>query len=81
MLYEVITLLVLSAFVLMPRAETGTPQEVRIGLLAKRGSKIDVQLWEPTADYLTAQLPGYHFHMVPLDFNQIHEAVLNERIA
>ncbi|MBV5329528.1 MAG: hypothetical protein JZU65_18195, partial [Chlorobium sp.] len=38
-----------------------TLQEVRIGLLAKRGSAIDVQLWTATADYLTARLPGHRF--------------------
>jgi len=57
-----------------------SPQEIQIGLLAKRGSKIDLQLWSPTADYLTAKLPGYHFHIVPLDFTEIHNAVQKANI-
>jgi len=57
-----------------------TLQEVRIGLLAKRGSEIDVQLWAPTADYLTARLPGHRFQIVPLDFTEIHHAVREARI-
>jgi putative nucleotidyltransferase with HDIG domain len=74
-------LLALVALLLIPGTHADSTPEVRIGLLAKRGSEIDVQLWTPTADYLTARLPGYRFHMVPLDFNQIHEAVRDERIA
>lgn len=50
-------------------------QEVRIGLLAKRGTEIDVQLWTATADYLTARLPNRRFQIVPLDFKEIHQAV------
>jgi len=49
--------------------------EVRIGLLAKRGSAIDVQLWTATAEYLTAKLPAHRFQIVPLDFTEIHGAV------
>ncbi|MBM9538320.1 PhnD/SsuA/transferrin family substrate-binding protein [Desulfobulbus alkaliphilus] len=57
-----------------------TLQDNRIGLLAKRGSEIDVQLWTATADYLTARLPGHRFHIVPLDFTEVHDAVREGRI-
>ena len=67
-------LLLMAAALCMGR-EALALQEVRIGLLAKRGSAIDVQLWTATADYLTAKLPGHRFHIVPLDFTEIHEAV------
>ncbi|WP_448871009.1 HD domain-containing phosphohydrolase [Desulfobulbus propionicus] len=76
-----VCLLALLVFAPLPGISAAPPQEVRIGILAKRGSEVDVQLWTPTADYLTAHVPGYRFHMVPLDFNQIHEAVHNDRIA
>jgi putative nucleotidyltransferase with HDIG domain len=66
----------------LPHGSAKDPrQEVRIGLLAKRGSEIDVQLWTPTADYLSARIPGHHFRIEPLDFSQIHEAVGNDRVA
>ena len=68
-------LLFLVVFVLAPAAHVRPAQEVHIGLLAKRGSAIDVQLWTATADYLTAHLPGNQFHIVPLDFTEIHDAV------
>jgi putative nucleotidyltransferase with HDIG domain len=54
--------------------------EVRIGLLAKRGSAIDVKLWTATADYLTTHLPEYRFRIVPLDFTEIHDAVGEAKI-
>nr|WP_321465712.1 HD domain-containing phosphohydrolase [uncultured Desulfobulbus sp.] len=73
--------LVLVSFFSVAKDSTHSPAKVSIGILAKRGSAIDVQLWSPTADYLTAQLPGYQFHIVPLDFGQIHEAVHDGRIS
>ena len=56
------------------------PQDVRIGVLAKRGPEFALQKWSATADYLSAALPGYHFHIVPLDFIEIHTAVRETRI-
>lgn len=70
-----IFLLFLVIFVLATETHPQPAQEVRIGLLAKRGSAIDVQLWTATADYLSNHLPGYQFHIVPLDFTEIHDAV------
>ncbi len=55
-------------------------QEVKIGVLAKRGPEIALQKWSPTADYLTHALPGLRFHIVPLDFTEIHTAVQESRI-
>lgn len=73
-------LLFLLVFVLVADTHSKIPQEIQIGLLAKRGSAIDVQLWTATADYLTARLPGYHFHIIPLDFTEIHDAVRQANI-
>ena len=52
-----------------------TNPPVRIGILAKRGCVLCLQKWTATADYLTAQLPGYSFEIVPLDFSEIKAAV------
>ncbi len=70
-----IFLLVLRVLFLAADGYSDVPRVVRIGLLAKRGSEIDVQLWTPTAEYLTARLPGHHFQIVPLDFTEIDDAV------
>ncbi len=53
---------------------------VKIGALAKRGKEQILQKWGPTADYLTASIPGRSFEIVPLDFTEIHEAVKEGRI-
>lgn len=76
-------LLVLTASALTLSASIGWTKdvtEVRIGLLAKRGSTTDLPLWQPTADYLTNHLPGYRFLVVALDFTQIHDSVRDGRI-
>jgi len=50
-------------------------QEVRIGVLAKRGPEIALKKWSATADYLSQALPGYRFQIAALDFTEIHAAV------
>ncbi|NOQ46103.1 MAG: PhnD/SsuA/transferrin family substrate-binding protein, partial [Desulfobulbaceae bacterium] len=55
-------------------------QEVKIGVLAKRGPELALQKWSATADYLTSALTGYHFDIVPLGFTEIHTAVREARI-
>ena len=53
---------------------------VGIGVLAKRGSEQAVTMWTPTAAYLSSHIPGYAFAVVPLDFNEIEQAVREERV-
>jgi len=53
---------------------------VYIGVLAKRGPQRALQQWEPTAVYLTEQIPGYSFSIVPLDFKEINQAVEKRRV-
>lgn len=51
-------------------------KEVRIALKANRGSAISVNQWQPTANYLSRQLPGYHFVIVPFEINStLNQAV------
>lgn len=54
--------------------------EVRIGVLALRGTEHALQNWTATADYLERKLPGQHFRIVPLGFDQIHLAVRQRSI-
>jgi len=53
-----VLLLFLLVCFLVGATRAQTARDVRIGLLAKRGSEIDVKLWTATADYLTARLPA-----------------------
>ncbi len=48
---------------------------VRIGILAKRGDVATIQRWQPTADYLSREIPDHHFTVVPIDFVDIDGAV------
>lgn len=73
-------LLLLALAGLQSGAHGQPPREVKIGILAKRGSAVDVGIWSATADYLSATLDGYRFDVVPLDFTQIHAAVAEHRI-
>ena len=48
---------------------------MRIGVLAKRGDERSITQWGPTADYLSQEIPGYRFTVVPLDFEEIGSVV------
>lgn len=50
-------------------------EQVKIGVLAKRGADYTLKKWSNTADYLTQMVGGYHFSIVPLGFSEIHSAV------
>lgn len=56
-----------------------TNKVFRIGVLARRGISRTLQLWQPTADYLSNQL-GYTFTITPLDFKQINPSVANGEV-
>ena len=44
----------------------------KIGVLAKRGAIKCMKGWKATADYLTEQIPGKSFVIIPLDFTEIY---------
>ena len=48
---------------------------VRIGVLAKRGPQRCLEKWGPTADFLTGEISGCSFTIVPLGFDEIHTTV------
>lgn len=56
-------------------ASSSEERPVKIGVLAYRGLAKSLEMWTPTADYLTAKLPPYHFTIVPLSFDDINNAV------
>lgn len=55
-------------------------QEIKIGVLAKRGPEHTLKKWSATAYYLNTALPGYRFEIIPLGFTDIHSAVQQEQI-
>lgn len=49
--------------------------QVRIGILGHRGDARAVAAYQPTADYLSAAVPGYQFSVVPYDLADLETAV------
>ncbi len=50
-------------------------QSVRIGVLAKRGAERCLEKWNPTAEYLSHQIPDYDFKIVHLGYGEIYPAI------
>ena len=48
---------------------------IKIGVLAKRGAELCMEMWGPTAKYLTSEIPENSFEIVPLNFEQVVRAV------
>ena len=73
--------LVLSLLLLGLISGNGEAAEtIRIGVLAKRGAEYCLKKWGPTAEYLTREIPGYSFTIVPLGFNEVYPAVEKEEV-
>ena len=53
------------------RADDAPP--IRIGVLAFRGAEHVMRSWSATADYLSAQVPGRRFEIVPLPLKTLRE--------
>lgn len=53
---------------------------IKIGVLANRGAEQCLTQWSPTADYLTATLPGRRFEIVPLAFEEVIQVVEQEAV-
>jgi len=54
--------------------------ELKIGVLAKRGPDVALSHWTEMANYLNKALPDQHFVILPLNFDQIESAVKNQQI-
>ncbi len=68
-----ITLLLL-LFCLLSSVQS-TAAEVTIGVLSHRGDRATLEMWGPTADYLSQVIPGQHFSIKPLKFDDVNPAV------
>ena len=55
-------------------------RSIRIGVLAHKGENICREMWQPTMAYLDKALPGRHFDLVPLPFDDIESAVKDKSI-
>lgn len=74
-------ILVLGLSLLAPMTASAAGQqgrddkEIRIGILALRGTDHTIAAWQPTADYLRQRMPDYRFRIVPLGYDEIELVV------
>jgi two-component system sensor histidine kinase TtrS len=61
-------------------AAAESPRTVRIGVLAFRGLEHTKQTWTPTADYLSARVPGHDFTIVPLLHQGLRTAAARDEL-
>lgn len=72
--YLLVVLALLGSCCVVPSAHA-VDQLVRLGVLAHRGKEEALKSWGPTAEYLSRQIPGYHFVIVPLSNDDIGPSV------
>jgi two-component system sensor histidine kinase TtrS len=63
--------ILIALFAGVARAADAPP--IRIGVLAFRGAEHVMRSWSATADYLSAQVPGRRFEIVPLPLKTLRE--------
>ncbi len=51
-----------------------------IGVFAYRGKDTASKTWQPTIDYLTRSLPGSKFRLLPLQIDEVEDAVAQRRV-
>jgi two-component system sensor histidine kinase TtrS len=59
---------------------SASADEVRIGVLAKRGYDKSMEKWSATAEYLNQSLPQHQFRIVPMKFDDIPVIVKNHLV-
>ena len=60
--------------------ESENTKDVKVGILAKRGQEHTLAKWGPTADYLTKNIEGYSFEIVPLSFEDVYSAAESKQV-
>lgn len=53
---------------------------VKIGVLAFRPKDETLARWQPTADYLSARIPGRRFTVVALNYTELEQAILAKQV-
>jgi phosphate/phosphite/phosphonate ABC transporter binding protein len=64
----------------LPVQSGAVDREVRIGILANRGTSETMEKWHTTALYLSKEIPGYSFVVVPLGFREIGPMVKGGKV-
>lgn len=59
---------------------SASDKQIKIGVLAKRGEKVCLEKWNPTAEYLSTNIAGYSFKIVPLSFSELNKTVKENKV-
>ncbi|MCG9755449.1 PhnD/SsuA/transferrin family substrate-binding protein [Shewanella insulae] len=72
------SLLLFSQFAPAATPETSTDDLIhfRVGVLANHGVQKGIERWQPMMDYLSQEVPGTHFEVVPVDFDEMSRQLL-----
>lgn len=54
--------------------------ELTVGVLAIRGDETCIQMWAPTIHYLTDEIEGHTFYLVPLDLDEMSGALEQRKV-
>lgn len=68
-------LLSITLIVFFVSASFAAAESYKIGVLAKNGPVKAVKMWKSTGDYLTENVKGMTFEIVPLDFTEVNPAI------
>ncbi|MBF0500501.1 MAG: PhnD/SsuA/transferrin family substrate-binding protein [Candidatus Riflebacteria bacterium] len=68
------------AFVLFFSSSVYGDPSIKIGVLAYRGIEKCYQMWNSTAEYLSREIPGSVFEIVPLNFDVLPLVIKNNQI-
>jgi PAS domain S-box-containing protein len=78
---KVILHLLIAAIVTISSADaSGQKKEINIGVLANRPKQIEQVHWQPLADYLSRNLPGYSVKLQLATNPELEEALANQNI-
>lgn len=79
-LYKIIPIVMICGLIYPSDALLAEKSVIRIGVLANRGIKLCTEMWNPTAEYLSKEIPDVIFNIVPLLYEEIQSAVSKKEI-
>jgi len=78
--FNKILLMLVCAVCISTEIAATTPEIINIGVLSHRGDNKTSAYWATTADYLTQEVDGKEFRIVPLDFDEIEPNIESKNI-
>jgi two-component system sensor histidine kinase TtrS len=60
--------------------QAAVAQQVSVGVLAHRGVDSAIEMWSPTINYLSEQIRGTEFRLLPLDLHEMSAALARDEL-